>query len=177
MKYFVISDVHGSPYYLNIALEKFKLSGADKIICLGDFYYHGPRNPLTEEYNPMKVSEMFNSFKDKLIAIRGNCDADVDLFISEFKFNDNILLTLDNGKIIYCHHGHNDIDLSQKFDVVLFGHIHIGLIKKEDSYIIANPGSISLPKSNDGRSYLLIDEKSIQRYSLMDGSLIEEFIF
>ena len=57
----------------------------DKIILLGDLYYHGPRNDLSQEYNPMKVAEILNSLKDKLLVVRGNCDAEVDEMISEFK--------------------------------------------------------------------------------------------
>ena len=64
----------------------------DKIILLGDLYYHGPRNDLSQEYNPMKVAQMLNSLKDKLLVVRGNCDAEVDETISEFKFQDHILM-------------------------------------------------------------------------------------
>ena len=48
-------------------------------------YYHGPRNDLSQEYNPMKVAEILNSLKDKLLVVRGNCDAEVDEMISEFE--------------------------------------------------------------------------------------------
>ena len=67
MKYLVASDIHGSSYYANKIKEIFNKEKADKIILLGDLYYHGPRNPLTKEYNPMEVSKIFNSLKDKIL--------------------------------------------------------------------------------------------------------------
>ncbi|EKC80439.1 phosphodiesterase family, partial [human gut metagenome] len=53
-------------------------------------------------YNPMKVAETLNSMKDKLLVVRGNCDAEVDEMISEFKFNDHILMEI-NGKKLLLH--------------------------------------------------------------------------
>ena len=52
------------------------------IIVISDI--HGSRNPLTDEYNPSEVAKTLNSFKDKIIAVKGNCDAEVDQMISEF---------------------------------------------------------------------------------------------
>ena len=97
MKALVISDIHGSAYYGEKIKEINEKEKPDKIILLGDLYYHGPRNNLSQEYNPMKVAQTLNSLKDKLLVIRGNCDAEVDETISEFKFHDHILMEI-NGK-------------------------------------------------------------------------------
>ena len=83
-KYLIISDIHGSNYYANKINEICKRENPDKIILLGDLYYHGPRNPLPKEYNPMKVAELLNSLKEKILCVKGNCDAEVDEMISEF---------------------------------------------------------------------------------------------
>ena len=64
MKYLVVSDIHGSNYYTNKIKEIVNYEQPNKIILLGDLYYHGPRNPLTKEYNPMEVAKILNSFKD-----------------------------------------------------------------------------------------------------------------
>ena len=92
MKLLVVSDIHGSSYYANKIPEIFEKEKADKIILLGDLYYHGPRNPLTKEYAPMKVAEALNSLKQYIEAVKGNCDAEVDEMISEFKLNDQGLI-------------------------------------------------------------------------------------
>ena len=71
----------------------------------GDLYYHGPRNDLTEGYNPMEVSKILNSLKDKLIVTKGNCDAEVDEMISEFPFKEYVEMKV-NGYNLFLSHGH-----------------------------------------------------------------------
>ena len=73
MKYLVVSDIHGSLFYASKIIEIMKKENIDKLILLGDLYYHGPRNPLPKEYNPMEVSKLLNGLKDKLICVKGNC--------------------------------------------------------------------------------------------------------
>ena len=73
MKALVISDIHGSGYYADKIREIVERENPEKIILLGDLYYHGPRNDLSQEYNPMKVAEILNSLKDKLLVVKGNC--------------------------------------------------------------------------------------------------------
>ena len=101
MKYLVVSDIHGSLFYASKIIEIMKKENIDKLILLGDLYYHGPRNPLPKEYNPMEVSKLLNSLKDQLICIKGNCDAEVDEMISEFSFNDHIKLDINNIKFMF----------------------------------------------------------------------------
>ena len=43
MKYLVVSDIHGSLYYAKKLDEIINKENPDKIILLGDLYYHGPR--------------------------------------------------------------------------------------------------------------------------------------
>ena len=105
MKVLVVSDIHGSGYYADKLKEIIKREKPEKIVVLGDLYYHGPRNPLTEEYDPKKVAKVLNSVKDKLEVVRGNCDAEVDQMISEFEIKENILEKI-NGKNIFFTHGH-----------------------------------------------------------------------
>ena len=105
MKAVVISDIHGSGYYAEKIKEINERENPDKIILLGDLYYHGPRNELSQEYKPMKVAEILNSLKDKLLVVRGNCDAEVDEMISDFKFHDKIELTIGGARFFFTH-GH-----------------------------------------------------------------------
>ena len=100
MKLLVVSDIHGSLFYTKKMVEIMEKEEVDKVILLGDLYYHGPRNPLPKEYNPMEVSKILNSLKEKLICIKGNCDAEVDEMISEFKFNDHVKLEINNKNMM-----------------------------------------------------------------------------
>ena len=176
MKVLVISDIHGSGYYAEKIKEIDEREKTEKIILLGDLYYHGPRNDLSQEYNPMKVAEVLNSLKNKLLVVKGNCDAEVDEMISEFDFQDHILMKI-NGKNIYFTHGHKyNIDKIpyEEFDMLIYGHIHQGFIEEKEGYIFANPGSISLPKCNTEHSYIILDENKVI-LKRVDGEILKEY--
>ena len=178
MKLLVISDIHGSYYYAKKILEIVKRENPDKIVLLGDLYYHGPRNDLTQEYNPMEVSKILNSLKDKLIVTKGNCDAEVDEMISEFPFKEYVEMNV-NGYNLFLSHGHKyNIDnlppLGVNIDIMMYGHFHVGFIKEKDGIVFANPGSISLPKENSKHSYLIFDENKLTLKDI-DGTVIEEY--
>ena len=176
MKVLVFSDIHGSSYYANKIKEIVDKENPEKIILLGDIYYHGPRNDLSQEYAPMKVAEVLNGLKDKLLVVKGNCDAEVDEMISEFKFEDHLLLNI-NGKNIYFTHGHKyniEVIPYEDFEILIYGHIHQGFIQEKEGYIFANPGSISLPKCGTAHSYLVLDEGLITLKDV-DGNVIQEY--
>ena len=162
MKYLVVSDIHGSSYYASKINVIYEEESPDKIILLGDLYYHGPRNPLTQEYNPMEVAKIFNDLKDKILCVKGNCDAEVDEMISEFEFQESINLTINNKKFFFTHgHKYNIENIPNNVDVLVYGHFHTGFIKEKDGVICVNAGSISLPKNNTKNSYLIINDSEI----------------
>lgn len=176
MKVLVVSDIHGSSYYAEKLKEIVEIENPEKIVLLGDLYYHGPRNELSQEYAPMKVAEILNSFKDKLLVVRGNCDAEVDEMISEFKFEDHILTEI-NGKKIYFTHGHKyNIEKIpyDDFEIMIYGHIHQGFIEKKEQFIFANPGSISLPKAGTEHSYLILEKNEIKLKNI-DGKVLKKY--
>ena len=162
MKYLVVSDIHGSLFYANKITEIIKKEQIDKLILLGDLYYHGPSNNLPKEYNPMEVSKLLNGLKDMILCVKGNCDAEVDEMISEFSFKENIELIIKNKKFMFTHgHKYNIDNKVENIDVLIYGHFHTGFIKKVDNVIYINSGSLSLPKNNTKNSYLIIDEEYI----------------
>lgn len=176
MKVLVISDIHGSSYYARKIEEIVKKENPEKIVLLGDLYYHGPRNELSQEYAPMEVAKILNSLKDKLMVVKGNCDAEVDEMISEFKFEEHILTNI-NGKNIYFTHGHkyNIENIPyEDFDILIYGHIHQGFIQEKEGYLFANPGSISLPKGGTEHSYLILEENQITLKDV-DGRILQEY--
>lgn len=174
MKYLVLSDIHGSLYYAKRIPELFYKEEVDKIILLGDLYYHGPRNSLPLEYNPMEVCKILNDMSDKIYAIKGNCDAEVDEMISTFKFVNDLSLDICGKKFMFTHGHHINIDnRPNNVDVLIYGHFHTGFIKEEDGMIFVNSGSLSLPKNNTANSYLLIDDEFIYLKDI-EGKLIEK---
>ena len=102
MKLFFISDIHGSREDLAFALAKFEEEKADYIILLGDLLYHGPRNPLPKDYNPKEVAELINKYKNNIIAVRGNCDSEVDQMLIEFPIMaDFSQILIDNQRFFF----------------------------------------------------------------------------
>lgn len=163
MKFLIASDLHGSAYYVEKILEKVIEEKADKLILLGDVYNHGPRNPLPENYAPMRVAELLNGIKEKLIVIKGNCDSEVDTMISEFDFVENCVV-VSGGKSVFLTHGHvfnKDNMPKTNFDAVIYGHFHTGFIDKINQTVIANAGSVSLPKNNTPKSYLILEDRDL----------------
>ena len=143
---------------------------------LGDLYYHGPRNNLTQEYSPMEVAKTLNSLKDKIMAVRGNCDAEVDEMISEFKLEDHILTNINNKKVYFTHgHRYNIEKIPyDDFEIMIYGHLHIGFIEEKEGYLFANPGSISLPKGGSQNSYLIFDENKLILKDI-DGNILQQY--
>ncbi|MBR5730886.1 MAG: phosphodiesterase, partial [Firmicutes bacterium] len=84
MRWIIGSDLHGSAEYTKLFLERVEAEKADRILLLGDILYHGPRNALPSAYGPMQVFEMLNAYKDRILCVRGNCDAEVDQNVLEF---------------------------------------------------------------------------------------------
>lgn len=173
MKYVVASDIHGSLHFANKLMDCFKKEQANSLILLGDLYYHGPRNNLPVEYNPMEVANLLNNFDKELHVIKGNCDAEVDEMISNFKFNDHIELVINNKKFYFTHgHKHNKDNIPNDIDYLVYGHFHTGFIEKVQNTICINSGSTSLPKNNTLNSYLVITNEYVELKDL-EGNLID----
>ena len=162
MKILVASDIHGSAYYAEKVIEAFKQEGADRILLLGDLLYHGPRNPLTKDYNPAKVAELLNQYADKIWAVRGNCDSEVDQMVLDFNISADFMPIVLNSITVIATHGHvygpeQLPKMAQKF-LLLFGHIHLPIAQKESYGYLGNPGSTSLPKEGNPSSYGILEE-------------------
>ena len=158
MKYLVISDIHGG--VLGAGLISSLYDSVDKILILGDILYHGPRNDLPEDYAPKSVISILNPLKDKIIAIKGNCEAEVDQMVLDFKIEDYVDMDI-NGYNAHLEHGHH-IDLYHgNANLILQGHTHIPVLEKINDVIYLNPGSITIPKGGNPKTYAIIDEKNI----------------
>lgn len=177
MKLFFISDIHGSLYYLNKALEKFKEEKADFIVILGDELYHGARNPLTRDYNPKGVTSVLNGLADRILAVRGNCDSEVDQMVIDFPITSTYSMVLYENKRLFLTHGHiyNEDNLPKLCDgdAFIYGHTHIPQAEKLNGITIINPGSISLPKENNPNSYGVLESGTFYIKDL-DGNTFKQ---
>lgn len=176
MKIFVISDIHGSNYFLKKSLEAYEKEKADYILILGDELYHGPRNPLPLEYNPKEVAETLNRYKDKIIAVRGNCDSEVDQMLLDYPIMGDYSTIFLNNKRIFATHGHiyseDKLPNLCEGDIFIYGHTHLPVAYKKEGIFILNPGSISLPKGGNLNSYGIFENNCFYVKSL-DGEIIK----
>lgn len=170
MKILFISDIHGIKTNLPKVKERFEELECDKLVVLGDLYYIGPRNKMIEGYDIDSVREFLESFKDKLICIKGNCDSEVDKMVSNFPIINDLGLIATINEDIYLTHGHiyNESNWNKTKSILVYGHLHIPFIKEIETNTYINPGSISLPKSEAGATYLIYNEEEFIIYDLND---------
>jgi uncharacterized protein len=163
MKYFIASDIHGSAEWCRRFVEAARDGGAERMILLGDILYHGPRNNLPQGYDPKQVIELLNPLAEKVIAVRGNCDAEVDQMVLSFSCMADYSTLIDseapNPRTLFLTHGHvygPGIDGAVEAfpnlpegSALLYGHTHVkvnGPSKAKTGLWLFNPGSLSLPK-------------------------------
>ena len=164
MKFMFASDIHGSKKECEKLFTLFEEEQADRLILLGDYLYHGPRNGIPEDYDPKAVSEILNQHKTKIFCVRGNCDSEVDQMMLEFPMMaDYMLLPLTKNKLAFITHGHlystQTPPQLQTGDLLIHGHTHIPTVEKLETYTYLNPGSVSFPKSQHGSSYMIYENE------------------
>lgn len=176
MKIFFVSDIHGSIYYAKRAVERFEYEGADYMVILGDILYHGARNPLPKDHSPKDVITLLNGIADRIIAIRGNCDSEVDEMVLDFPIMSTYSTILYNGRRLFLTHGHiyseESLPKLADGDVFIYGHTHIPIAEKRDSIYVINPGSITFPKESSPNSYGILEK---DRFSIkdLDGKVLK----
>lgn len=182
MKILICSDIHGDLDSAKKVFEAYEKENAQKMLILGDLLYHGPRNDLPPTYAPKEVIALLNANKDKIICVRGNCDTEVDQMVLSFPIlADYAYLHLD-GLCVFATHGHkyNKDTLSGtlgKGEILLHGHTHViasEIFGNENFYL--NPGSVSLPKEGNPRSYMVYENR-VFSVKTLDGEIVREAKF
>lgn len=162
MKLIIVSDVHGSEIAAVKAVKLFYKQKCDYLLLLGDVLYHGPRNPLPDSHNPKAVAEIFNSINDRIIAVRGNCDAEIDQKLLDFPCMADYALVVDGSSKIFATHGHiyNKEHMPKLHGITYFisGHTHISGIDKQGDITFFNPGSCALPKDGKEPSVAIYED-------------------
>ena len=143
MKIGILSDTHSIKECIDKAIPYLK--ECDLIIHAGDNF-----SDSKYIYNMTKVSVM---------AVKGNCDFD--------NVEDELIFDIEDKTIFLCHgdkygvkYGLNEIESKAKSigaDIVVFGHTHTPLNLKKDNIMYLNPGSLSLPRKVDYRSFYIMN--------------------
>ena len=179
MKYIIASDIHGSAFWCDKLLKAFEKENADRLLLLGDLLYHGPRNPFPQDYGCPAVFAALNAHKDKITAIRGNCDSEVDQMVLEFPMLADYALIGDQGRTLFLTHGHlfdaqTPPPLKQG-DVLFNGHFHVPCHRElANGVLYANCGSVALPKDGTPHSYILVDGNKLLWKNLASGETFDE---
>lgn len=178
MKLMFISDLHGALPATEKALERFTDSGAQWLILLGDILNHGPRNALPDGYAPDRVAACLNRFADKIIAVRGNCDSEVDQMLLDFPLMSPWQHVLLDSQRLFLTHGHlynpDNLPPLSKNDVLVFGHTHLPVADYQQSVFLFNPGSVSIPKGGHQASFGLLDDGVLSVRTLNDDRTIAQ---
>ena len=172
-KWIIASDLHGDVHSAERLAEIYRTSGAERLILLGDLLYHGPRNDLPDGYDPRGVIAVLSALKEDILCVRGNCDTEVDQMVLPFPILADYAYLSADGLHIFATHGHRFNTETppplQKGDILLHGHTHVpAAIEFGENNLYLNPGSVSIPKADSAKSYLLYEDRRFTFYTL-DG--------
>lgn len=161
MKLMIASDLHGSAYCVKKLMDAYAAEKPEKLLLLGDLLYHGPRNALPRDYDCMAVAGMLNAVRENIIAVRGNCDCEVDQMVLEFPVLGDYALLEWEGLTLYATHGHvwneDHLPPMARGTVLLNGHFHVPACREHEGYVYMNPGSVSIPKEGSAGSYMVAE--------------------
>ncbi len=197
MKLVIASDLHGSATAMRALADRIEEESPDRVALLGDLLYHGPRNDLPDGYAPREVARMLNGLAGRIVAVRGNCDAEVDQMVLEFPCMADYALLADGPHTLFLTHGHvkgmtpDDLPGLPPASAFLSGHTHVkrlvrtsvhaeGAAKPDTAgaaddgkkIVLANPGSVSLPKDGSA-SFAVYDDGRLALKTLAGKTLSE----
>jgi len=178
MKILIASDLHGSVTAFQKVLENEP--NCDMVLLLGDYLYHGPRNPLPDGYNPKAMAELINSLSNAVL-VKGNVDASIDEELIKWPMSPLVHLVFCDGIArkdihVLAHHGHNiEIPKLYKVQMVVSGHTHVKVLEydPDEGVFRLNPGSPSLPKDGVPSYAVMLDDFHVVLKSL-DGQVLKE---
>ena len=143
MKISILSDTHGVKECIDKAIPYLK--ECDLIIHAGD-------NFADSKY-------IYSMTKVGIMAVKGNCDFD--------NVEDELLFDIEEKLIFLCHGDKYDVKYgldkieakakSVEADIVIFGHSHTPLNFEKDNILYLNPGSTSLPRGVEYKSFLIMN--------------------
>lgn len=180
MKILFLSDIHGSFPALQSVLDYYDRHQYEMLVLLGDILNYGPRNGLCKGLDPQAVAELLNQRIDHIVAVRGNCDSEVDQMLLHFPIQSTYTLLVDGGKRFFITHGHiyNEKKMPEgpACDVFVYGHTHLMKLEPADAEqkkpVILNTGSPTFPKGGNPATFATYDDGTLAIRTL-DGTAIQ----
>lgn len=170
MRILIVADIHGN--FDNMKKVIQNNPSFDYLLLVGDIL----AGPMIDGYNPEKLADFLNVYKDKIIAVKGNCDYEYDTKLLNFNV-DKLYLTLsmDDKQFLITHgHYYNRNHLpDEEYDILIMGHTHVPVLERDNRKIIINPGSITLPRKGSTKSYVLYEDWVFSLKDLDENKVIE----
>ena len=161
MKLVIASDIHGAAFYCERMLDVVAREKPDALVLLGDLLYHGPRNNLPDDHAPKDVISQLNEVTVPIVAVRGNCEAEVDQMVLDFPCMADYTIIQDGDRQIFCTHGHlfspEKLPKLAQGSLFLSGHTHVKRDEIIDGIHVFNPGSVGIPKDGTHSCGLYVD--------------------
>lgn len=179
MKLLFFSDSHGCAGALRELTKRIAEFGPDRILFLGDSLYHGPRNAIQGDYDPNEAAALLNAMEKTIVAVRGNCDAEVDQMLLRFPLLETSATVLADDRTFFLSHGHvfspGRMPPIPESTILATGHTHVPVIERLPSgHLHLNPGSIAIPKSGSVPSYATFDGTTLALRDLYTGAAYRE---
>ena len=178
MKFVIASDLHGAapPSALWWSASTGKRPTACSCSATCSITARATTSP--EGYAPKEVLAALNGIAERIVAVRGNCDAEVDQMVLDFPCLSDFSQVWADGHLLHLSHGHlagNSPDRPPALpqgSALLTGHTHIKRLELVDGVMFVNPGSTSIPK--DGcASYAVYDNGTFALKKLDGKTLLE----
>ena len=99
MKLMIASDIHGSAVFCEKLLERFEDEAPERLLLLGDILYSSSASALEGGSDTRSVFGMLNAYADQIMAVRGNCDSDVDQTVLDFPITSDYIYLPWDGRM------------------------------------------------------------------------------
>ena len=174
MKYIIVSDIHGSISALDKVLAFFEREKGDMLLILGDILNYGPRNRIPGDTNPAAIVERLNAMAERIVAVRGNCDSEVDQMLLSFPMMADYTIVVDNGKKLFLTHGHKYGESSFPLgaDALFCGHTHLWKLERNADGLLVQNAVVHQVGTNGERG--AVPERNILA---VDGGRLEGCVY
>ena len=175
MRILFLSDIHGSITTLRMVLNYYDAHHYDLLVLLGDILNYGPRNGLCDGLDPQAIADELNKRAANIVAVRGNCDSEVDQMLLQFPVLADYAVVVDNGRRLFLTHGHvyNEEHMPPcRHDAFFYGHTHLWKLERSaDGCVVCNTGSVTFPKGGNVPTFAVLDNGRLS-VRAMDGTVL-----
>ena len=176
MKYLIVSDIHGSLPALEQVLRVYESEHCQMLLILGDILNYGPRNRIPEGLDPKGIADRLNALGEHIVAVRGNCDSEVDQMLLHFPVMAPYAVVVEQGLRIFLTHGHLYHEGNMppcRHDAFIYGHTHLWKLQRGDGgQVVCNTGSVTFPKGGNVPTFAILDG-TLLTVRAMDGSVLK----